>query len=357
MDLKKIRKAIDRLDAQIVNLLNDRARLAVEVSHQKRRVNAPVFAPDRESQLLRRLGKLSRNGLLPLPALQAVYREIISSSVSLQTRLKIAYFGPEGSFTHEAARERFGSSAVLLPLRGITDVFREVERERVDYGVVPVENTTEGVVNHTLDMFVGSRNKICAEVSMRIVHNLLSRESTRTAVKKLFIHPQTLGQCRLWLESNLPDVEIVEALSNSKAAALAAKTKGSAAIASRLAAKLYGLGILEKGIEDQPDNTTRFLVLGRQWPGPTGHDKTSLMLAVKDRVGVLYRILKPFAAQHVNLSSIESRPSKVRAWNYIFFIDCFGHVQDPAVKRVLQVLRSLTSTLEVLGSYPRGEEL
>jgi chorismate mutase/prephenate dehydratase len=357
MNLKKIRRSIDGLDTQIVKLLNARARLSVEVSHQKRRVNAPVFAPDRESQLLRRLGKLAADGLLPVPALQSIYREIISASISLQSQLKIAYFGPEGSFTHEAARERFGSSAVLLPERGIADVFREVERERVNYGVVPVENSTEGVVNHTLDMFVGSHNKICAEISMRIEHNLLSLETSRPRIKKLFIHPQTLGQCRLWLDSNLPDVEIVEALSNSKAASLAAKTKGSAAIASRLAAKLYGLGILEKGIEDQADNTTRFLVLGRQWPGPTGHDKTSLMLAIKDRVGALHNILKPFAQNRVNLSSIESRPSKVRAWNYIFFIDCFGHVQDPAVRKVLATLRPLTSTLEVLGSYPRGEEL
>jgi len=357
MNLKKIRQSIDGLDAQIVKLLNERARFSVEVSHQKRRVNAPVFAPDRESQLLRRLGALAKDGLLPAPALQSIYREIISASISLQAQLKVAYFGPEGSFTHEAARERFGSSATLLPLRGIADVFREVERERVDYGVVPVENTTEGVVNHTLDMFPGSSNKICAEISMRIVHNLLSREKSRTRIKKLFIHPQTLGQCRLWLDSNLPDVEIVEALSNSKAASLAAQTKGSAAIASRLAAKIYELDILEKGIEDQPDNTTRFLVLGRQWPGATGHDKTSLMLAIKDRVGALYHILKPFAQNRVNLSSIESRPSKIRAWNYIFFIDCFGHVQDPAVKRVLATLRPLTSTLEVLGSYPRGEEL
>jgi chorismate mutase/prephenate dehydratase len=329
----------------------------VEVSHQKRRVNAPVFAPDRESQLLRRLGKLAQDGLLPVPALQAIYREIISASISLQSQLEVAYFGPEGSFTHEAARERFGSSAQLLPLRGITDVFREVERERVDYGVVPVENTTEGVVNHTLDMFNGSSNKICAEISMRIVHNLLSMEKNRQRIRKLFIHPQTLGQCRLWLDSNLPEVEIIEALSNSKAASLAAKTPGSAAIASRLAAKLYGLNILAKGIEDQPDNTTRFLVLGRQYPGPTGHDKTSLMLAIKDHVGALYHILKPFAQNRVNLSSIESRPSKLRAWNYIFFIDCYGHVQDPAVGRVLQILRPLTSTLEVLGSYPRAEEL
>jgi chorismate mutase/prephenate dehydratase len=357
MSLAKIRRSIDALDVQIVRLLNERARLSVEVSHQKRRVNAPIFAPDRESQLLRRLEKLAHDGLLPAPALQAVYREIISASISLQTKLKIVYFGPEGSFTHEAARERFGSSAALLPVRGIADVFREVERERADYGVVPIENSTEGVVNHTYDMFADSRVKICAEISRRIVHNLLSRETDRRKIKKVFIHPQTLGQCRQWLDSNLPEVEVVEALSNSKAAEMATRAKNSAAIASRLAAKLYGLNILAKGIEDQADNTTRFLVLGRHWPGPTGQDKTSLMLAIKDRVGALYHILKPFAQNRVNLTSIESRPSKVRAWNYIFFIDCHGHVQDAKVQKVMKILKPLTSTLCVLGSYPRGEQL
>jgi chorismate mutase/prephenate dehydratase len=355
MSLAKIRRSIDRLDVQIVKLLNERAGLSVEVSHQKRRVNAPVFAPDRESQLLQRLELLSREGLLPAPAVQSIYREIISASISLQSKLRIAYFGPEGSYTHQAARERFGSSTILLPLRGIADVFREVERERADYGVVPIENSTEGIVNHTLDMFADSQVKICAEISLRIMHNLLSRETDRSRIRKLFIHPQTLGQCRLWLDSNMPDVEVVEAISNSKAAELATKTKFSAAIASRMAAKLYELNILEKGIEDQPDNTTRFLVLGRQVPGPTGHDKTSIMLAIKDRVGALYHILKPFAQNRVNLSSIESRPSKLRVWNYIFFIDCYGHIQDPKVRRVLKALQPLTSTLKVLGSYPRGE--
>jgi chorismate mutase/prephenate dehydratase len=204
---------------------------------------------------------------------------------------------------------------------------------------------------------VDAQVNICAEISLRIVHNLLSREKDRSQIRKLFIHPQTLGQCRMWLSSHMPDVELVEALSNSRAAELASKTKHAAAIASRMSAKLYELNILEKSIEDQPDNTTRFLVLGRKVPGPTGYDKTSLMLAIKDRVGALYHILKPFAQCGVNLSSIESRPSKQKVWNYIFFIDCFGHQEDANVRKVLRALEPLTSTLKVLGSYPRGENV
>jgi len=354
--LADIRRSIDRIDRQVVDLLNQRARFAVDISHQKRRVNAPIFAPDRESQLMRRLDTLGRNGLLPAASLRTIFREIISASLSLETRLTIAYFGAEGSFTHEAATEQFGASAGYQPVKSISDVFREVERSRVDYGVVPRENSTEGAVLHTLDMFIESEIKICSEISMPISQNLLSRESRLKNVKTVFTHPQPLGQCRSWLDGNLPEAEIVEAASTSQAARQAAKTPGSAAIASRLAARLYNLRILARDIQDYNQNTTRFLVLGRQAPGPTGHDKTSLMLAIKDRVGALHRILQPFAKHRVNLTSIESRPSRVRAWNYVFFIDCLGHVEDLRVRKVLADLQPLTSTLKVLGSYPRGEQ-
>ncbi len=355
MKLEKVRQAIDRLDSQIVNLLNQRAKLAVEVSHHKRRSNLPVFAPDRESKLFARLKSLGQAGPLPQAALQAIYREIISASIALQAVQKIAFLGPEGTFTHEAAKQQFGSSVNYQPVRGIADVFREVERGRADYGVVPIENSTEGVVNHTLDMFVDSGVNISAEVSLRVAHNLLSRESRLSRVRKVYIHPQTLGQCRSWLDGNLPDIEIVEVSSNAKAAQMAAKNRQSAAVASRLAARLYELSILVKDIEDNPENITRFLVLGRQYPGATGRDKTSLMLAVKDSVGVLHKILKPFAENRVNLTSIESRPSRKGLWNYIFFIDCLGHVTEKRVQRLLKQLQTLTLDLKVLGSYPRGE--
>lgn len=356
MSLVKIRQSIDRVDRQIVKLLNERARLAVEVSHHKRRVNAPIFAPDRESQLLRRLDILARDGLLPVSALRTIYREIISASLSLETRLTVAFFGAEASFTHEAASRQFGASAGYLPVRGINDVFREVERGRADYGVVPVENTTEGIVNHTLDMFLESDVKICSEIAMPISQNLLSRETRLADVKKVYTHPQPLGQCRGWLDGNLTDAEIVEVSSTSQAARQAAKTPGSAAIASRLAAKVYDLRILARDIQDSSRNATRFFVLGRHIAGPTGHDKTSLMLAIKDRVGALYKILQPFAEHRVNLTSIESRPSRVRAWNYIFFIDCLGHREERKVRKVLDELKPMTSVLKVLGSYPRGEQ-
>ncbi len=354
MGVKELRRDIDRLDRKIVELLNQRAKLAVEISHHKRRLNTPVFAPDRESQLLRRLEALGKKGPLTPGALRAVYREIISASLSLETRLKIAYFGPEASFTHQAALNQFGGSAALLPVKSIPDVFREVNRGRADYGVVPIENSTEGVVNHTLDMFLESEVHICSEISMRIGQNLLSTETRLGAVKKIYSFPPPLAQCRAWLDGNLPEAEIVEASSTSAAARLASRNAGTAAIASRLAARLYGLNILAADIQDAADNVTRFLILGRQWPGPTGRDKTSLMLAIKDRVGALYHILKPFARYGVNLTSIESRPSRARAWNYVFFIDCLGHVQDEKLRKTLVALKPLTSVLKVLGSYPRG---
>ncbi len=355
MSLAKYRKRIDVLDRQIVALLNQRAGLAVEISHHKRRVGAPAFAPDRESLLLRRLEALGRSGLLPSEALRAIYREVISASLSLESRLTIAYFGPEASFTHQAATEQFGTAAEYRPARNISDVFHEVERGRADYGVVPVENSTEGAVQHTLDMFVESDLRICSELAMPISENLLSRERSLSAVRRVYTHPQPLGQCRGWLAGNLPEAEIVEASSTSEAARLAARTRGSAAIASRLAARLYELRLLAKDIQDSSQNRTRFLVLGRHLAKPTGRDKTSLLLTIKDRVGALYHILKPFARAHVNLTSIESRPSRVRAWNYVFFIDCLGHIEDPKLRRVLADLKPLTSVLKVLGSYPRGD--
>lgn len=356
MKLSHVRTAIDRLDSQIVRLLNQRAKLSVEVADHKRRTNSPVFAPERESQLFTRLQRLGQAGPLTQPALQAIYREIISASIALQAVQTIAYMGPEGSFTHEAAKLQFGSSVRYQPVRSIADVFREVERGRADYGVVPIENSTEGVVNHTLDMFVDSEVNIAAEVSLRVRHNLLARGGRLADIRRVYIHPQTLGQCRLWLDGNLPEVELVEVSSNSKAAQLAARTPKTAAIASLLAAKFYGLDVLARSIEDQPDNITRFLVLGRQLPGPSGRDKTSILLAIKDSVGALHRILLPFARNRVNLTNIESRPSRKGLWNYMFFIDCLGHVSEPKIKRVMTQLRPLTMKLKVLGSYPRGEE-
>lgn len=355
-NLAELRKSIDRLDDRIVSLLNQRARLALDVSRQKRRKNLPIFAPDRESKLLQRVAQLGKNGPLASQSLRAIYREIISASVALQSPLKIAFFGAEASFTHQAARQQFGSLAAYDSVKSIADVFREVERGRVDYGVVPVENSTEGVVSHTLDMFAESGAKICAEISMPISENLLSVEPSLSGIRKVFSHPQPLGQCRLWLNSHLPEAELVEVSSTSQAAKLAARTPRTAAIASRLAANLYGLKILATGIEDAPDNRTRFLVLGRQCPGPSGHDKTSLQIAIKDSVGALFKILQPFARHRLNLTGIESRPSRLRPWNYLFYIDCEGHVEEKRLQQALQALKPLASAIKVLGSYPRGEE-
>jgi len=271
--------------------------------------------------------------------------------LSLQKLMIIAYFGPEATFTHQAAIRKFGSSLRYAPQKTIADVFAEVSKNRADYGVVPVENSTEGVVTHTLDMFVDSDLKIVAQIVLPIQHCLLSH-GKRNQIRKLFTHPQALAQCRLWVQNLLPGAEIVETSSTTRAAQLAASEKNAAAIASSLAAEKYGLRILETDIQDNAENATRFLVLGRQCGPPTGNDRTSLMINITDRVGALHRALACFRRHHINLTKIESRPSKRKAWEYYFFIDCDGHVNDRSVARAIALLEPQCNFVKVLGSYP-----
>ncbi len=349
-----LRVHIDRIDAQILTLLNRRARLAVRIGRSKRQDGARAYVPEREQQIFARLGKLNQ-GPLPNEAVRAIYREIISASRALEEPIRVAYLGPEATFTHLAAREQFGSQAVFVPVATIPQVFAEVERGQVDYGVVPVENSSEGGVAITLDMFVESTARIVAEVSLEVRHCLLSRAAQFVQVRRVLAHPQALAQCRRWLTTHLPGVLIEEVASNSHAAAIAAQDRHAAAIASRMAADHYGLRVLAANIQDQAANFTRFLVLGRDpSPGrPTGRDKTSLLLSVRDEVGILYRTLKPFAEHAINLLRIESRPLKGRPWEYLFFIDVEGHISEEPLARALQEIAPYCVSVKVLGSYGR----
>lgn len=353
MSILDHRKAIDRIDRQLVRLLNERVRHAREIGALKKQHGEEIYAPHRERTVLERICRLNP-GPLPEENLRAIYREIMSGALALEKPTTIAYLGPEATFTHQAALQRFGTSVSYLPLKTIADVFAEVAKRRADYGVVPVENSTEGVVTHTLDMFMDSDLKIVAQIVMPISQCLLSR-APRARIRRLYIHPQSLAQCRDWLRKNLPDVEIIETASNARSAELAAREKNAAAVAGLLAAEKYGLPVLEHNVQDSADNATRFLVLGRQCPPPTGHDRTSLMFCIADKPGALHGAIAPFRRYRINMTKIESRPSKRKAWQYYFFVDCDGHAAEPKVARAIEELGRHCVFVKVLGSYPNTE--
>jgi len=353
MNIPEHRKAIEKLDEQIVSVLNERTRHVLEIGAMKLKAGEEIYVPHRELDVLKRICKLNR-GPITNESLRAIYREIMSSALSLEKSMTVAYLGPEATFTHQAAIRKFGSSLRYSAQRTIAEVFAEVSRFRADYGVVPVENSTEGVVTHTLDMFVDSDLKIVAQIVMPIGHCLMGR-SKRDQIKKLFVHPQTLAQCRSWIQKNFPDAEIIETSSNARSAERAAAEKNSAAIAGALAAERYGLRILESEIQDNSENVTRFLVLGRQCSPPTGNDRTSILFSIADEVGALYRVLSLFSRYKINMTKIESRPTKREAWEYFFFVDCDGHMQDRKVAKVLAQLSQHCSFVKVLGSYPNSE--
>jgi chorismate mutase / prephenate dehydratase len=353
MNIPEHRKAIDKLDGQIVKLLNERTRHILAIGEIKLKAGQEIYAPHREQAVLKRVCRLNA-GPIRNESLQAIYREIMSSALSLEKSLKVAYLGPEATFTHQAAIRRFGSSLRYSPQKTINDVFTEITRNRADYGVVPVENSTEGVVTHTLDMFVDSDVKIVAQIVLPVQHCLLSNWR-RSQIQKLFAHPQALGQCRVWLQNNLPRVEIIETSSNARSAELAARERRSAAVAGILAAEKYQMDVLEYDIQDNAYNATRFIVLGRQSTPPTGHDRTSILISVADKVGALHSTLAAFRRFRVNMTKIESRPSKRKAWEYLFFIDVEGHAEDRKVASALQELAAHCNLVKVLGSYPQAE--
>jgi chorismate mutase/prephenate dehydratase len=353
VNIPEHRKAIDKLDAQIVRLLNERTKHVLHIGDMKLKAGEEIYAPHRELAVLNRVCKLNA-GPITNDSLRAIYREIMSSALSLEKSLTIAYLGPEATFTHQAAIQKFGASLNYAAQKTIADVFLEVSKNRADYGVVPVENSTEGVVTHTLDMFVDSDLKIVAQIILPISHCLVSR-APRNQIRKIYVHPQTLAQCRNWLAHYLPNVELVETSSNARSAELAAKEKNTAAIAGVIAAEKYDVPILEQNIQDNSANATRFLVLGRQCSPPTGHDRTSLMLSITDKVGALHRSLACFRRYRINLTKIESRPSKRKAWEYFFFVDCDGHIKEVKVANAIQLLGDHCSFVKVLGSYPNAE--
>jgi chorismate mutase / prephenate dehydratase len=356
LNLPEHRKAIDQLDEQLVRLLSERTRHVLAIGEIKRKAGGEIYAPHRERAVLDRVAKLNP-GPMTAAQVQAIYREIMSGALALEKTLVIAYLGPEATFTHQAAIRRFGSSLNYAAQKTIADVFTEVQKGRADYGVVPVENSTEGVVTHTLDMFVDSDLKIVSQIILPIQYCLAAKASSVKAaeIRKIYIHPQALGQCRLWIQKNLPNAEIIETSSNARSAELAFRDKKAAAVTGFLAAEKYGLEILEQDIQDNAANATRFLVLGRQCSPPTGHDRTSLMVSVTDKVGALHEALAAFRRTKINLTKIESRPSKRKAWEYFFFIDCDGHAQDKKVARAIQNLGQHCNFVKILGSYPNAE--
>ncbi len=358
MKIKDLRKKIDGFDEKITKLLNQRAGCALKIRKLKVKRKGGVYAPDREKEVYNKVAGLNK-GPLSGDSLITIYREIMSAGLALERSLAVAYLGPPATFTHLAALKKFGSSVNYLPVNSITDVFSGVERGEADYGVVPIENSIEGAVNHTLDMFMESDLKVCSEVSLEICHNLLTNCKKET-VKKVYSNPLVFGQCRVWLKTNLPRAELVEVSSTTRAAEIASKEKGTAAIASSLAAKIYKLKLAAKSIEDSHHNITRFLVISRDEVRPTGEDKTSVMFSVKDKVGALYSMLEPFKKNGINLTKIESRPSKKKAWDYYFFVDMRGHHRDSNVAMALKELEKQSTYLKILGSYPvecRGERM
>ncbi len=351
MDLDDWRSRINDLDEHILHLLNQRGQAVLQIGELKRHQGRPYFVPEREAQVLERLIALNP-GPLSAEAVRTVWREILSASLALESPLPVGYLGPPGTFTHAAAMRRFGASAQLIPLRSIADVFEEVERGRTECGVVPVENSTEGPVNVTLDRLIDSDAMITGELTLEISQHLLARATELEEIKVVCSHPQALAQCRQWLLGHVPDARMEEMSSTTAAAERARDDVAVAAVASELAARMYDVPVLRRRIEDNPSNTTRFLVIGRQAVGPSGRDKTSILFSMKNEPGVLYSILQPFAARRLNLTKIESRPTKRRPWEYVNFVDFEGHRDTDDVRAVLDEVKERCQFLKILGSYP-----
>ncbi len=351
--LEAIRKRIDHLDEQLQTLINKRASLAQEVAQVKLSVGdaAVFYRPEREAQVLRQVRERNQ-GPLSAEEMARLFREVMSACLALERPTTVAFLGPEGTFTHEAALKHFGHSMVGSPLAAIDEVFREVEAGGADYAVVPVENSTEGAVNLTLDLLLKTPLQIAGEVELRIHDHLLSNESELSAIKKVYSHAQSLAQCREWIDANLPMVERIAVSSNAEAARLAANEKGVAAIAGRSAAERYELPLLAENVEDEPNNTTRFLILGREAVPPSGEDKTALLVSTRNKPGALFKLLEPLANNDISMTRIESRPSRQGTWDYVFFVEILGHRDEKKVATALTELEREAALFKVLGSFP-----
>ncbi|MFK8012382.1 MAG: prephenate dehydratase [Marinicellaceae bacterium] len=355
IDLSKLREEIDSIDSNIQELISKRAGIATHVAQTKAKseTGGAFYRPEREAQVLRAV-KSRNNGPLKDETLIRLFREIMSACLAQQKPLNIAFLGPQGTFSEMATYKYFGHSVSAMPVTSIDSIFAEVEAGIADFGMVPVENSTEGSVNNTLDMFLSSPLKICGELELPIHHNLMSRTSHLEGIEMVFSHRQSLAQCRGWINENIPHAECIAVSSNAEAAKRAQFTENAAAIAGESAATMYGLDILHKAIEDRADNSTRFLVIGKQILTPSGDDRTSLLVAAKDQPGALYHILKPLSECGVSMTRIESRPSKLGKWDYVFFIDVDGHKDDQNLAKALRLLERITTQLKVLGSYPKS---
>ncbi len=353
--LPQLREKIDQLDEQILALINQRAECAMEVAKTKlaQGETDSFYRPDREALVLRRIEEINP-GPLSNDTAKYFFREIMSACLALEKPLEVAYLGPEGTFTQQAAFKHFGHAVKDIPVATIGEIFNAVENGHYQFGVVPVENSTEGVIAHTLDRFMTSSLKICGEVEIRVHHNLMGKMEDLSQVTEVYSHQQSLAQCRQWLSSNLAGVPCTAVSSNAEAARLASLDPSKAAIASAVAAEIYQLNILEKNIEDDCNNTTRFIIIGSLQPDSTGSDKTSILVSTGNQSGALYKILRPFAEHHISLSHIESRPSRQGLWEYVFFMDINGHQQDENVKKALHQLNENVQVMKILGSYPKA---
>jgi len=351
--LEELRAKIDALDEHILALLSQRAQCALEIGDIKRSTSGVFYVPEREKTIFDRL-RAKNPGPLPDEAIKAIYREVMSSIRALEKNISVAFLGPTDTFSHMAAMRVFGVTADYHPLPTVADIFIEVERKRIDYGVVPVESSMGGGVHDTLDRFISSDHNIVNEVLLRVSQNLLAN-CPQYRIRRVYSKDNAFVQCRNWLRANLPNVELIDVASTAEAARMATQEEGAAAIASALAAKTYNLDIVVSCIEDSPNNYTRFFVVGHQLSNPTGKDKTSILISIKDRPGALYLLLIPFNEAKINLTRIESRPSRKKAWEYVFFIDLVGHIEDAPIKGALDQVAEYCAELKVLGSYPQGE--
>ena len=351
--MKELREEIDALDDQILSLLNRRAQAVIEVGKIKTDQNLRFYVPEREVEILRRIsGK--NPGPFPNEELRSIYREIISASLALEKPLSVAFLGPRATFTHMACLKHFGESAEYVSQINVSEVFDAVERGNADFGVVPIENSSEGIVSNTLDMFIDHNLLISGEILIEVAHDLLSVTGDIEHVKKVYSHPHAIAQCRTWLERNLRGAAVFDVESTARAAELAVDDPSSAAIAGEAAAKIYGLKSIRKRIQDNANNFTRFIIVGKIAPERTGSDKTSVLFSARDEVGALYLMLEPFSRHRINLTKIESRPVKKKAWEYLFFLDMEGHLTDDPVAHALDELRMRAQFLKILGSYPRA---
>jgi chorismate mutase/prephenate dehydratase len=354
--LSELREQIDSIDQQILALLNQRANCALEVARTKlaQGESGTFYRPDREALVLRRIKELNQDGLLADETVMRFFREIMSACLALEKPLEVAFLGPEGTFTQQAAFKHFGHAVKTVPVANINEIFSTVESGHCQFGVVPVENSTEGVITHTLDRFLASPLHICGEVEIRVHQNLMGLTDDLRKITDVYSHQQSLAQCRQWLDVNLPHAKRTAVASNAEAAKMAAENPEKAAIAGKVAAELYQLNIIEKNIEDEPNNTTRFIIIGQQQPNSTGLDKTSVVVSTGNQSGALHKILQPFAQHGISMTHIESRPSRQGLWDYVFFIDIDGHKDDDAVAQALEILSTNVTMLKILGSYPKA---